>query len=123
VTYAWVFKAPDALLFDMTYAPVGSHGMRPSWTSSDGSSLTAALLAQAASPLPDAIPWLLLEEVSTSGAGEFSDVGLVHRLNTAGGKAPTTGCDATTVNTVTRVPYSADYYFYTTDGADGGSAD
>src|SRR4029077_11754754 len=58
--YAWVFKAPNALLYDQNYVPVGSHGEGPSWTSSDGSSLTAKLLAQVDSPLPDAIPWLLL---------------------------------------------------------------
>ena len=55
--------------------------------------------------------------------GEFSDIAVVQRLNTAGGKAPTTGCDATTVDTQTRVPYSADYYFYVSvDAADGGAA-
>jgi hypothetical protein len=121
-TYAWVFKAPNALLLDMSYGPVGMHGMGPSWTSSDGSSLTAKELARADSPLPDAIPWLLLKEFSTSGAGEFSDVAIVQRVNTAGGKAPETVCDATTVDTLTRVFYSADYYFYVSvDAPDGGA--
>jgi hypothetical protein len=45
-------------------------------------------------------------------SGVFTDVAIVLRLNTAGGRAPASGCDATTVNTGTRVPYSADYYFY-----------
>ena len=115
ITYAWVFKAPDALLYDETFTPVGMHGAGPSWTSSDGSSITASVLAQADAPVADAIPWLLLKELSTSGSGEFSDVGIVQRLNTAGGRAPAGGCDATTADTVNRVPYSADYYFYTTD--------
>jgi Protein of unknown function (DUF3455) len=47
----------------------------------------------------------------------------VQRLNTVGGNAPTTGCDATMANTQTRVPYSADYYFYiSVDAEDGGAA-
>jgi Protein of unknown function (DUF3455) len=120
-TYAWVFKAPDALLSDMNFVPVASHGAGPSWTSTDGSVVTARELARADSPLPDAIPWLLLKEYSTSGTGVFSDVAIVQRLNTVGGKAPATGCDATTANTQVRIPYAADYYFYVSVDADAGS--
>lgn len=43
-------------------------------------------------------------------------------LNTAGGEAPATGCDATTVDTETRVPYSADYYFYVSKNVRDGAA-
>jgi hypothetical protein len=69
-----------------------------------------------------AVPWLLLQATSTSGSGVFTKVTYVQRLNTNGGKAPATGCDATSVSTETRVPYSGDYYFYTATAADGGSA-
>jgi hypothetical protein len=63
-------------------------------------------------------------QTSTSGAGEFSDVTIIQRLNTAGGKAPpATACDASNVNTITRVPYSADYYFFTGDGSDASAVD
>jgi hypothetical protein len=111
-TYAWTFKAPDALLYDMTFAPVGMHGAGPSWTSSDGSSVVAPQIARADAPQADAIPWLLLKELSTTGPGVFSEIAFVQRVNTWGGVAPATGCDASTVNTLIRVPYSADYYFY-----------
>lgn len=122
--YAWVFKTPNALLYDMNFVPVGRHGVGPSWTSSDGSILVAKELARVASPLPDAVPWLLLEEVSTTGPGELDDIAIVQRLNTAGGQAPTTVCDATKVDTQTGVPYSADYYFFVSTAApDGGAAD
>jgi hypothetical protein len=110
--YSWVFKAPDALLLDMNFAPVGMHGAGPSWTSSDGSVVTAKAQANADAPRAGAIPWLLLKEDTTTGTGVFSDITFIQRLNTAGGKAPATGCDATTVNTQVRVPYSADYYFF-----------
>jgi hypothetical protein len=121
-TYGWVFKAPEATLYNATYLPSGLHGAGPSWTSSDGSVLTARLLAQVDAPLPDAIPWLLLKEFSVAGdPGELSDIAIVQRLNTAGGKVPTSGCDVTTADTLTRVPYSADYYFYDDFGSDAGA--
>jgi hypothetical protein len=111
-TYARTFTAPDALLVDMNFAPVASHGAGPSWTSSDGSIVEAREIARADAPRADAIPWLLLKELQTSGPGQFSLVAFVQRINTSGGLAPTGGCDASTVDTLIRVPYSADYYFY-----------
>ena len=123
-TYAWTFKAPDALLVDMNFTPVALHGAGPSWTSTDGSVVVAPEIARVDAPRADAIPWLLLKEQSTTGLGVFSQVAFVQRVNTSGGVAPTTGCDASTVNTLVRVPYSADYYFYVSinqpDGGAGG---
>ena len=120
-TYAWVLKAPDAILYDATLAQVGTHGAGPHWTSIDGSTVNGTKLQQA-SPSSDAIPWLLLKASSTSGDGVFTNVSYVQRLNTAGGNAPSTGCDATTVNTETRVNYSADYYFFVASVSDGGTS-
>jgi hypothetical protein len=119
-TYAWVLKAPDAILYDATFAQVGTHGAGPHWTSLDGSTVNGVKVQQD-STYQDAIPWLLLQGSSTSGSGVFTDITYVQRLNTAGGKAPATGCDATAVNTDTRVGYSADYYFYTSGASDGGA--
>jgi hypothetical protein len=123
-TYAWTFKAPDALLYDMNFTPVAMHGAGPSWTSTDGSVVVAHEIARVDASRSDAIPWLLLKEGSTTGPGVFSEVAFVQRLNTWGGVAPTTGCDASTVDTLVRVPYSADYYFYVSinqpDGGAGG---
>ena len=119
-TYAWVLKAPDAILYDATFAQVGTHGAGPHWTSVDGSTVNGVKLQQD-STYEDAIPWLLLQASSTSGIGVFTDITYVQRLNTAGGTAPATGCNATTVNTDTRVSYSADYYFYTSGASDGGA--
>jgi hypothetical protein len=36
----------------------------------------------------------------------------IQRLNTKGGKAPASGCDAAHAGQEVRVPYSADYLFY-----------
>ena len=67
------------------------------------------------------IPWLLLTAASTTGSGVFTPVTYVQRLATHGGVAPATGCDSTTVSTDTRIPYSADYYFFTGGNTDGGT--
>ena len=121
-TYAWTFKAPDALLVDMSFTPVASHGAGPTWTSTDGSVVEAREIARADAPRADAVPWLLLKELRTSGPGVFSLVAFVQRINTAGGVAPTAGCDASTVDTLVRVPYAADYYFYVSiNQLDGGA--
>jgi hypothetical protein len=111
-TYAWVLKAPDAKLFDADGVQVGTHGAGPNWTSSDGSVAIGMKVAGVDAPAAGSIQWLLLRVSSTSGAGVFSDATFVQRLNTAGGVAPATGCDATSAGTDTPVGYSADYYFY-----------
>jgi len=122
VTYAWVLKAPDATLYDATFTQVGTHGVGPNWTSTvDGSVVNGMKVAQADAAMAGAIPWLLLQATSTSGAGVFTNVTYVQRLNTNGGKAPASGCDAGTAGTETRVTYSADYYFYRAAGGDAGT--
>lgn len=63
------------------------------------------------------------EELSSEGTGVLDDVGIIQQLNTAGGRAPATGCGPTNVNTLGRVAYSADHYFYvSSDHADGSAA-
>jgi hypothetical protein len=117
--YSWVFKAPEATLCDAGGAQVGTHGAGPTWTSSDGSSARGTKIAELDAPRADAITWLLLRVSSTTGTGAFSDATYVQRLSTAGGRAPASGCDATTVGTDARVDYSAEYFLY----RHGGTAD
>jgi hypothetical protein len=112
-----VLKAPDAKLYDSSDTQVGTHGAGPSWTWRDGSVANGAKVTGVDAPSAGAIQWLLLRVTSTSGAGMLSDATYVQRLNTVGGTAPATGCDATTVGTETRSGYSADYYFYAGGGA------
>jgi len=110
--YAWSLKAPDAQLFDAAGIPAGVHNAGPTWLSGDGSAVVAIRRAQADAPVAGAVPWLLLEGRAWTGDGVFSHVAFIQRLNTSGGVAPGGGCDASTVNTETRVPYEADYFFY-----------
>ena len=121
ITYSWVLKGPDAKLYDASGAQVGTHGIGPEWTSSDGSVVNGTKVEQVNAPAatPAAIPWLLLRASSTTGTGVFSNVTYVQRLNTTGGVAPATGCDASTSGTDTSVAYTADYYFYTGGGVGG----
>jgi hypothetical protein len=117
VSYAWVLKQPDAKLYDMSGAQVGTHSAGPNWTSIvDASVVNGTKITQADAPQADAIPWLLLKGTSPSTSGAFSTITYVQRVNTVGGNAPATGCDSTTVNTDRGVDYSADYYFYTGGG-------
>ena len=110
--FAWTLKAPDARLFDKDGKPFGKHFAGPSWEANDGSRVTGKAIANSASPDANSIPWLLVTIVNHDGSGVLSRVTTVQRLNTKGGKAPVSGCDASHVSQEVRVPYSADYDFY-----------
>lgn len=88
------------------------HFAGPAWQALDGSQVAGARLASAPSPDPTAIPWLLLQATPTAAAGLFADVTIIQRLNTEGGVAPATGCDAAHIGAQVLVPYRADYFFY-----------
>jgi hypothetical protein len=112
-SYAWVFSAPDATLFDDQQRSIGKHYAGPSWELDDGSKIVATVMQKVAAPQPaDDIPWLLLAVTAQSGAGELAGVRYVQRLDTAGGNAPADGCDAAYAGQQARVTYSADYYFW-----------
>ena len=110
--FAWTLKAPDARLFDKDGKPFGKHFAGPSWEANDGSRVTGKAVANSPSPDANSIPWLLVTIVSHDGSGVLSRVTFIQRLNTKGGKAPASGCDASHVSQEVRVPYSADYRFY-----------
>jgi Protein of unknown function (DUF3455) len=109
---AWTLKAPDAQLFDKDGKPFGKHFAGPSWEATDGSRVRGKAVANAPSPDADSIPWLLVNIVSHEGTGVLSPATTIQRLNTKGGKAPASGCDASQAGQELRVPYSADYLFY-----------
>jgi Protein of unknown function (DUF3455) len=110
--FLWELKAPDAQLFDKDGKPFGKHFAGPSWQANDGSRVTGKAVANAPSPDPNSIPWLLVNIVSHDGTGVLSRATTIQRLNTNGGKAPATGCDSAHAGQETRSPYTADYLFY-----------
>jgi len=111
--YSWVFKAPEADLFYENGNAFGKHFAGPSWMATDSSRVNGKAVASVDSPDSNSIPWLLVHVTSHEGNGVLSHATSIQRLNTKGGKAPATGCDASHVNQESRVPYTADYSFFT----------
>jgi len=110
--YEWAFVAPEADLFDARGTKIGKHYAGPRWESNDGSKIVGTAKERADAPQAGAIPWLLLTSKSEGGAGAFSAVTSVQRINTVGGVAPGGGCSQSNVGTIGRVSYTADYYFF-----------
>jgi hypothetical protein len=114
--YAWIFRAPEATLHGHKGKPAGIHYAGPTWQAKDGSTVVGVKLAEAPAADPSAIPLLLLGAASHAGKGRMADVTYIQRLETTGGKAPATGCDAAHVGEAVRVAYTATYYFYEARG-------
>jgi Protein of unknown function (DUF3455) len=109
--FAWTLMSPDARLLGPHGELLGRHFAGPTWEAKDGSSITAKPAAHVESPNPDSIPALLLTVTAHSGHGTLEHVEAIQRLNTKGGVAPRSGCDAQAADTERRAPYEADYYF------------
>jgi hypothetical protein len=108
----WTLKAPEAQLYGKGGKPFGKHLAGPSWKANDGSQVTGKAVATMPSPDTNSIPWLLVTVVNRSGAGVLAGVTSIQRLNTRGGNAPASGCDAAHAGRERRVRYSADYVFF-----------
>ena len=106
---SWGTSTPSAVLFEDDAGVVGIHFAGPTWQNTDGSKVVGHKVA-AVTVNPEAIPWLLLQAVSTSGPGRFADVTYVQRLRTCGGLAPAS--PGTFDGQQVLVPYSAEYLFY-----------
>jgi hypothetical protein len=108
---AWTLKAPHASLTkDGEIAAI--HFAGPSWQALDGSLVTGAKTASSPATDGHSIPQLLLKATTHAGPGVFADTTWIQRLETVGGNAPATGCDAAHVNAELLVPYRAEYVFY-----------
>jgi Protein of unknown function (DUF3455) len=110
--FEWVFKSPEADLFDAQGKKIGRHYAGPTWESTDGSKVIGALKGHIPSKDATAIPWLLLNAKSHEGNGIFTPVTSIQRLETVGGKAPATEAIQPAAGKELRVPYTAVYYFY-----------
>ncbi|MBU3537197.1 DUF3455 domain-containing protein, partial [Alkalihalobacillus clausii] len=82
--FAWVFKAPEANLFDKQNRQVGTHFAGPSWKMSD-SVVVGEAVSRADAPASGAIPWLLLKAKSHEGSGTLSTAAFIRRIDTKGG--------------------------------------
>jgi hypothetical protein len=88
---------------------VGSHYAGPTWESASGSKVVGTVLERC-TPDPAAIPWLLLEAVSSEGPGIFDQVTFIQRVNTVGGLAPT--APGGVPGEMASVPYTTENCFY-----------
>ena len=116
---SWGSAVPEATLFNGEGVVAihfgvfdATHFVGPAWESNSGSEVVGALPPKSVAVDTNAIPWLRLAAVKelTHGPGIFADTTFIQRVNTTGGKAPST--DGAFVGQVARVPYTADYYFY-----------
>ena len=110
---SWGSAVPDAVLFDGNGGVVATHFAGPSWESNSGSLVVGALPPAVATVDTNAIPWLRLDALITTGPGIFANTSFIQRVNTTGGKAPS--APGSFVGQVARVPYSADYFFFRAD--------
>ena len=130
-SFAWIFFAPQATLFNdkdeqvithfLSPNPFESGTLRATWQHSrDTSTVWALAIASSSDPAyvaPGAIPWLLLDVIDAqegpTGGQKLTVTTSIQRVNTSGGVAPLTGCTlATDVGKKAFVPYTADYFFY-----------
>ena len=109
---AWVLTGPEARLLDDAGKDVGQHGAGPVWSYKDGSSVRGEAVTKTASPEAGAVPWLVLRAVRPEGSGLLSQVTEIRRIETHGGAAPSSGCDAEHIGAMVRVKYTARYEFY-----------
>jgi Protein of unknown function (DUF3455) len=109
--YEWVFKSPEANLFDRNGRQIGQHYAGPTWMTADRSAVVGEVVARADAPKPGAIPWLLLRGKNQVGTGPLGSTAFIRRAETVGGVAPVGGCDAAHNGEQVRMRYSALYEF------------
>ncbi|TCK72510.1 uncharacterized protein DUF3455 [Acidipila rosea] len=110
----WQLEGPDAKLLDGNGKVVGKHFAGPTWQLNDGSHVKGRVISSQASPDAGSIPWLLLSAVPGTASGKLAQVAYIRRSNTHGGLAPKAGCEkADQAGQKIKVPYTADYSFYT----------
>ena len=112
--FGWALQQPMAVLAGGGHKAFALHYGGPTWMALDGSAVVGTRTGLAPAPDAGAIPWLKLSASPASGSttGVLSGTTFIQRVNTTGGVAPATGCDAEHVGATAPVPYTADYYFY-----------
>lgn len=109
----WTYVAAELQLFDDRGEVVGRHTFPPAvWVAADGSKFSGQIKARANAPQAGAGQWLLLSAQSTGAEGRFSRITSLQRVNTVGGVAPSSRCDAGNIGAEERVPLVAEFVFF-----------
>ena len=111
-TFEWAFRAPEAVLLNERGERIGHHYAGPTWEGNDGSKVVGQVRTQVDAPGGGAIPWLLLQARTNEGSGIFGAVTFIQRIDTVGGRAPSTPCTAAENGQERRVEYTATYSYY-----------
>ncbi len=109
--FEWAFVGPVATLMGADRKTVGKYYAGPTWEAADGSKVTGKQVAVAPSSAGN-IPLQLVKAEPATGSGAMTGVSYIQRLNTKGGVAPATSCDAAGKGKRQVVAYEADYLFY-----------
>jgi len=110
----WTYVAAELQLFDDRGVVVGRHTFPPPvWMAVDGSKFTGQVKARENAPQAGAGQWLLLSTRSTGVEGKFSKITSLQRVNTVGGVAPSSRCDAGNIGAVEYMPLIAEFVFFT----------
>jgi hypothetical protein len=109
--FEWAFIAPVATLWDMQQKSIGKYYGGPTWESADGSKVTGKQVAVAPAS-PGNIPLQLVKADPAMGSGAMTGVTYIQRLETKGGVAPSTPCNAAAAGAKQQVTYQAKYVFY-----------
>ena len=110
--FEWVFKAPEAELYDANGNGVGHFYVGPTWEAYDGSKVVGEVKGK----YPDldaAAISLLPSSKSNAGKGVFAQSISVRPLRTKGWQAPTESCNQAQTGKESRVPFTANYSFST----------
>ena len=91
--FEWAFVGPVATLYDADQKMVGKYYGGPTWEAADGSKVTGKQVGMAPGGMGN-IPLQLVKADPAMGSGAMQGVAYIQRLNTQGGAAPATGCDA-----------------------------
>ncbi len=110
-SYIWSFVAPDVTLYDGTRSTARLASPNLVESTDDRSSVSGIVRSTQPGGANN-LPWTVMRTRSMGDSGMFAGVTSIQRVNTNGGIAPATGCNADTVGSEARVAYSADYYFY-----------
>jgi hypothetical protein len=110
--FEWVFVGPDAGLKNRSGKIIGKYyGPPATWENNDGSKVSGAQVAVAPAGA-GAIPLQLVKANPAMGAGAMQGVTYIQRVNTQGGVAPASACEAGSMGQKQVVKYQADYIFW-----------
>ena len=111
--FEWVFKAPEAELFDNTGKRIGRHYAGPTWESNDGSKVVGEVKGRDNGPRSGLHPMSCLTEREINLGNGVLVGPKASAFVYSGRQGPLEGCNQIQAGKEIRVAYKARYYFFT----------